>query len=136
MTLERLDNISRPNFARVARDWMAVLPNDMPPAIDGGLGNVGAGCFGLYVSFEGYVRFITRGQQLDLIDGDRHEVVWLDANMPVLLEIAGVGHPVQWLPAIASSVRVYAQEGAYLYGEVVHVLAHDTTATGIFSLHV
>ena len=134
MTQERLDLISRPNLARVARDWEPVVPNDNAPVMSGLQGNVGAGCFGLFVSREGYVRFISRGQQRSLVAGAHHDVDWLDATTAVELGIGGVMHPVQWLPAIPGSVRVYAQAGDYLYGEVVHVMAHDTTATEIFAL--
>lgn len=136
MTQDRLDLISRPNLGRVGRSWGSVTPNDSPPVLNGPVGNTGAGCFGLYVSMSGYVRFITRGHQFVMVAGGQHDVTWLDPTMPVELELGGVRHPVQWLTSVPESVRVYAQDGAYLYGEVVHVMAHDTTATGIFSLSV
>ena len=136
MTPDRLDAISRPNMARVARSWLPVVPDDIPPALNGGPGNVGPGCFGLYVSREGYVRFITRGEQFDLVIGTEHEVMWMAPGYAVELEVNGMRHPVQWLPSVPSSVRVYAQDGAYLYGHIIHVLAHDTTATEMFSLHI
>ena len=120
----RLDNIQRPNLAGYARDWVSVIPNDNPP-LDGSEGNTGSGCFALYVGHDGWVRFLTRGSQTHLLSGTQHEVEWL--GHPLELELGGVRHPVFWLPAVPSSVRVFAPAGTYIQGEVVHIMAQETT---------
>ena len=127
MTSDRLDTISRPNYGPTAWDWLPVLPNDLPPVDASDVGNTGSGCIGLYIGMDGYVRFLSRAQQFNLISGDHHDVVWLDPLMPVMLELGGVQHPVQWLPSVPPSVRVWAPGGTYLWGQIVHVLAHDST---------
>ena len=132
----RFDNISRPNFGGIAHDWALVIPNDNPPVMNGGVGNVGRGCFALYVSDDGYIRFITRGQEQSMSGGQHTDVVWGAMEDAVFLEISPDEHPVQWLPSLASSVRVWAPAGTYLYGEVVHVLAHDTTISTVHALSV
>ena len=136
MTSDRLDLISRPNLGRVGRQWDAVVPNDFPPTIGGVPGNTGGGCQGLFVSRAGYVRFIDRGHLLSMVTGSHHAVDWMDQTMLVEIELNGLPHPVQWLPAVPESIRVYAQDGQYLWAEVIHVLAHDTSATEIFSIRV
>lgn len=127
MTSERLDTISRPNYGPTAWDWYSVTPSDSPPANQTEVGNTGSGCIGLYVGMDGFVRFISRGGQFVEVTGTVHNVVWLDPTMPVELELAGVRHPVQWLPSIPASARVWAPGGTYLWGQIVHVLGHDTT---------
>lgn len=134
----RLDNISRPNLAGVARGWSLVTPNDTPPAGASDVGNTGVGCFGLFVAMEGYVRVVFRGAQFSALAGDSHLAQWLTNLMPVQLMIGGQLHPVQWLQGIRESVRIWATEGTYLWGEAVHVLAHDSTVPQghLFSLRV
>lgn len=135
----RLDNITRPNLAGIARSWAAVTPDDSPPIDSEDVGNTGIGCFGLYISREGYVRFITRDQQFNLVSGQNADVYWqndLAQRFRTNLRLGGVDYPIKWLPTVPDSVRPYFQAGAYLYGEVIHVFAHETTASGIFSLRI
>ena len=63
-------------------------------------------------------------------------MTWGPSAIPVFLQIGSDVYEVDWLSGLLQSVRPYFQDGAYLYGEVLHVLAHDTTATGIFALTV
>ena len=122
----RLDQIQKPNLAGYARDWMEVVPDDSPP-LDGSIGNTGSGCFALYIGTAGFVRFLTRGGQTEAFSSTRHLVNWVAPMSQVFLEIGGVRHPVVWLQAVPKSVRVWAPEGTYLNGEIVHVFGHDTT---------
>ena len=98
----------------------------MPPAVTGEGGNTGTGCVGIFVAQDGYVRMIFRGQQFSLVGGDHHDVQWPIGHQ-VGLMLAGVSHRVQWLPSVADSVRVWAEAGTYLWGQCVHVMAHDST---------
>ena len=134
----RLDSISRANLAGIGRSWHEVLPNDSPPVDADTLGNVPPGCFALYVGMEGFVRFITRGASLNVSPSAHANVDWVNAGMPSNVSLMLGGSPVNvvWLPAIRESVRVWAPAGTYLWAEVVHVLAHDSSATNIFALAV
>ena len=138
MTSDRLDLISRPNLGRVARRWSLVTPNDIPPTLNGPVGNTGVGCFGLYVAMEGWLRVICRADQFTQTTGVHHDVDWLAITTLVELNLGGTAHPVQWLPAIPVSERIWAPTGTYLWGEFVHVLAHDSTvpAGAVHSLHI
>ena len=132
---DRLDNFVRPNLGQVSRRWDEIVPDDMPPVVTGEAGNCPPGTVGLYVAREGYVRFITRGAQFGMVAGAHHDVFWLNpTGSEVFLDIGGTQHRVQWLPAVPDSVRVWAADATYLWGQVVHVLAHETTAVGVYAL--
>ena len=131
----RLDQIARPNLAGFANKWAEVVPDDSPP-LDGSIGNTGSGCFGLYVSHAGFIRFISRGDHFGQFIAVENEVAWTPTEVPVRWQMGADDYEVQWLLSNPNSVRPYFTEGAYLWGEVVHVLAHDTTASGIFSLTI
>ena len=134
----RLDNFSRPNLGLVARNWTGVTPNDSPPTDQSRAGNTGSGCIGLYVAMEGWVRVIFRANQFSLTAGAHHDIDWLGLGHLVMVSLAGVLHPLQWLPAVPVSERIWATDGTYLWGEMVHVMAHDTTVPpgAIHALHI
>ena len=135
----RLDVISRPNFGGVGRAWTLVTPNDSPPASPALIGNVPLGTFALYSSEDGFIRFITRGQQSGIVGTINTEVFWDDGlgnRHPVQSLLGPDAHNVFWLFGLIDSVRVYAPAGTYLYAEVIHVLLHDTTSGTIHALSV
>ena len=135
----RLDVISRPNFGGIGRSWTLVTPDDSPPASPSILGNVPLGTFALYSSEDGFIRFITRGQQPGVVGVLNSEVYWDDGlgnQHPVQSMLGPDAHNVFWLFGLIDSVRVYAPAGTYLYAEVIHVLSRETTSGIIHALSV
>ena len=121
----RLDVISRPNLAGVARTWTNLVPDDMPPSSPDQIGNCPPGTFALYAGSAGWVRCIFREELFATAMGQSSNVHWMMSMAH--LNIGGMNHPINWLPAVTPSVRIFLPEGTYLHGEVAHVLAHDST---------
>ena len=122
---DRLDVISRPNMGGVGRAWSLIVPDDVPPATSAVVGNTGEGCFGIYAGSDGWVRFISRSEQFMSVMGQSTNIHWMTSG--AMLNIGGMNHPIQWLPAVTPSVRVWAPAGTYIWAEAVHVLASDTS---------
>lgn len=136
---ERLDSISNTRLSQIPRSWHLVIPDDSPPTALDQLGNTGEACVGIYCSEEGWVRFVSRGQQL----GVRQRVgafplVWNDnaggVNHGLYLELGGMNYELILGLSVPDSVRVWAERGSYIWGELVHIMSHDTTCPTIHAL--